>query len=239
MLATAESDLMSQGLGVVQAVSRRIARRLGGNVPPDDLVGIGNLALLDVVRTYDPSRASFVSYATSRLSWAILDGLRRETHVRTVAARALALIGSERLAEAHAEAAATAEPSTSIEEDQDALTRLLEGHAAALAVGLLTTPPETPHPETPEDALQQAQEAHAIKGVIAALPDREKTLMERHYYGGERFDVIARDPRHQQELGVPAARARDWRRPGGCVLRWGLRPQTPGLGRAPPRRRAW
>src|ERR1700738_3642865 len=96
----AEVDLVHQGLPVVQMVSRRIARRLGGHVQLDDLLGIGNLALVEVARGYDPSRAEFPSYAATRLKWAILDGLRRETHGRSTAARVLAVMASERLAEA-------------------------------------------------------------------------------------------------------------------------------------------
>src|SRR5580704_2837873 len=97
----ATQDLVSQGLPLVMAVSRKIAQRLGGSVPVDDLAGIGNLALLDVARSFEPSRtrASFVPYAVSRLRWAILDGVRRETHARAAAVRASALLASERLSE--------------------------------------------------------------------------------------------------------------------------------------------
>ena len=190
----AERDLISQGLPVVQTVARWLARRLGGHVPLDDLTGIGNLALLNLARTYDPSRASFASYVTSRLRWAILDGLRRETHARSTASRAAALMASERLAEVDSDTATdgAAEPTT-IEEDQEALRGLLAGQAAALAVGLLATAPDPLMIETPEEELQRAELAHAVKGVVGALPDRERALIERHYYGGEAFDVIARD----------------------------------------------
>lgn len=191
MLADAADARLSQGLIVVQEVSRRIARRLGGQIPLDDLVGIGNLALVDVLRDHDASRASFASYATARLKQAIIDGLRRETHGRTIASRVAALMASERLAEAQAEA--SAEPTASIEEDQSALARLLGGHAAALAVGLLTTPPDPQVVETPEEAVQWAEGAHVVKGAIAALPERERALMERYYYGGEGLESIADD----------------------------------------------
>jgi RNA polymerase sigma factor for flagellar operon FliA len=154
-------------------------------------VGIGNLALLGIARTWDPTRATFVAYASWRLKYAILDGLRRETHGRIVAARAAALIASERLADARAE---TPEPDapTTLEEDQEALADLLAGHAAALAMGLVTVPrDDVMHVDTPEEEVGRAELAEVVKTVILTLPERERALMERHYYGGEQFDAIA------------------------------------------------
>jgi RNA polymerase sigma factor for flagellar operon FliA len=186
-----EQDLVRQGLPVVVAVCRRLARRLGGVVPLDDLTGIGNLALVDVARAWDPSRAAFVPYARVRLKWAILDGLRRETHARA-SLRAAALIASDRLADAEAEESEPGAPTTQ-EEDQAALADLLSAHAAALALGLAVASPDVSVAESPEEEVGRAEVAHVIRTVIDGLPDRERALMQRHYYGGEPFDAIARD----------------------------------------------
>ncbi|APR74948.1 RNA polymerase sigma factor for flagellar operon [Minicystis rosea] len=191
----ADRDLVRQGLPVVQSVARRIARRLGGTVQIDDLLGIGHVALIEAARSYDPARATFVAYAASKLKWAMLDGLRRETHGRSVkSARLLAVIASERYGE-------RAEPDrdepTTVEEDQASLKAFLNGQAAALALGLTAGLPDpdlfVPRAESPEEQLSRAQIVHAARAAIAALPDRERALIERHYFGGEAFDVIARD----------------------------------------------
>jgi RNA polymerase sigma factor FliA len=187
-----ETDLVNQGLVLVQTVSRKLARRLGGRVPLDDLTGIGNLALVDVARSYDPARASFATYAIARLRWAILDGVRRESHTRSMMSRAMALLASERLAAAQAGEPEPAGPTT-LEEDQQALASFLQGQAAALALGLVTSPLAPEHAATPEEEVQRAELAHVVKGVIGGLPDRERALMERHYYGGEEFEAIAGD----------------------------------------------
>ena len=133
-----------------------------------------------------------MSYATSRVRWAILDVLRHDSHARSTAARATALLASDRLARAHAESPRPTSPTT-LEQDQTALARLLEGHAAALAMGLLVAPPDALTIETPEEQVQRAELAHVVKCVIGALPGRERALLERHYYGGEAFDAIAED----------------------------------------------
>jgi RNA polymerase sigma factor for flagellar operon FliA len=189
----AQNDLVSEGLPVVVSVCRRLARRLGRSVSIDDLIGIGNLALLGITRTWDPARATFVAYATWRLKFAILDGLRRETHGRIAAARATALIASEHLSDAWADKPDPDAPTTQ-EEDQAALSDLLAGHAAALAVGLVTVSrDEAMHVDTPEEEVERAELARVVKDAILSLPERERALMERHYYGGEAFEAIAGD----------------------------------------------
>jgi RNA polymerase sigma factor for flagellar operon FliA len=191
----AERDLVRQGLPVVQAVAQRIARRIGAGVNIDDLLGIGHLALLEVAKTYDPGRATFAAYAGARLRWAMLDGLRRESHGRSIAARVLAVMASERYglgADPNSD-----EPAT-LEQDQARLRAFLEGQAAALAMGLLAATPEvvvgsSGSDENPEDQLLKAQSVHKARAAVQALPERERELIERHYYGGEQFDAIARD----------------------------------------------
>jgi RNA polymerase sigma factor for flagellar operon FliA len=187
-----EHDLMSQGLEVVQAVARRLARRLGGHVQQDDLAGIGNLALIELTRSYDPARATFAAYATSRVRWAILDVVRRDTHARSMAARAAAILAADRFAEAQASHPEPEGPTT-LEEDQAALAGFLSGHAAALAMGLCTSAPDPSTIPTPEEAVGQAELAHVVRGVVGTLPERERALIERHYFGGEPFDEIAQD----------------------------------------------
>jgi RNA polymerase sigma factor for flagellar operon FliA len=192
----AERDLLSQGLPVVQAVSRKLARRLGRHVHVDDLLGIGNAALLEVARSYDPSRANFAAYAATRLRWAILDGLRRETHGRSTAARAAALLASERVGEAYGEVPEPDAPTT-IEQDQARLDEMLADHAAALAVGLLATRADPPEDVlTPEEELSRAETWRTLRAAVGSLPERERALVERHYFGDEQFDEIAR------ELGI-------------------------------------
>jgi RNA polymerase sigma factor for flagellar operon FliA len=190
------ADVVSEALPILESVARRLARRLGGHVPVDDLVSIGNLALVDIVRTWDPARARFAAYVTSRLKWAILDGVRRETHGRRTAARATALLASERLGEGYARARAEPvadAPPTTLEEDQAALDDLLKNNAAALASGLWLADPDAQTAETPEEKLAHVEAAHVARELIDKMPDRERELMTRFFYGGEPLEAIAKD----------------------------------------------
>lgn len=187
-----QAELVAVGLPIVEAVARRLGRRLGSCAHRDDLLCVGNLALLELVRTYDPSRSTFPRFAAWRLKWAMLDAVRRDTHGRSSAARVLAVIAAERCGEG-----ADPDPDgpTTQEDDEAALRDLLADQAAAMALSLLATrpDPELSGLETPEDQLARAQRVHAARTAVAALPRQQRTLVERHYYGGEAFESIARD----------------------------------------------
>ena len=38
---------------------------------------------------------------------------------------------------------------------------------------------------------RHAAEAARVRTAVAELPEQERTLVERHYFGGERFDKVA------------------------------------------------
>jgi RNA polymerase sigma factor FliA len=188
-------QLVLQGMPVLRLMAKRIARRLGRRIPEEDLVALGHPALLDVARTYDPSRSSFPAYASTKIRWAIFDGIRRETRWRSVAARAGALAASARYTEGRSADDAETPPTQEAHAAQ--LGELLAGHAAAMALGLLSSHGDVAAvadaAESPEEHVERAELAQAVRQAVSALPERERALVERHYYGGERFDLIAQD----------------------------------------------
>jgi RNA polymerase sigma factor FliA len=175
-------------------VASRVARRLGKYVDVEDLEAIGREALLPIVTSWDPARADFRTYVALKLRWAIYDGLRRETHARVPAVRAVALMASERLSGA---LTPEAEAPPTEEAYEDRLRALLEGHAAALAVGLVAAAGDlavvADEATGPEDRAAGSQVAVALRRAVGTLPERERALIERHYFRGEQFDAIAAD----------------------------------------------
>jgi RNA polymerase sigma factor for flagellar operon FliA len=189
--------LLIEALPLLDVVARRMERRLGGLMPLDELLSMGRLALLDIVDAYDPERARFAPYCAQRLKWALIDAVRKDTHGR-VSARARSLSASERFGTGYAAELKEAGPAEPTDEANEArLKSLLAGHAAALAVGLVASLPNlerTPHPEkSPEDRAAERQLSEQMRAQVAKLPDRERTLVERHYFGDEPFDAIAKD----------------------------------------------
>ena len=191
----AEVDRLREGMAVVDAVAYRLARRLGPHVELEELRGIGRLALIGVNRTYDPSRSSFGAYATQKLKWAIFDEVRRSTHARAAAARLNAVMASER----HLEQVTDPDEGGDLtgEGFQSTLTGLLEAQAAALALGLSTSRADVmgtgDDSGSPEEVTARAEVAASVRGALSELPERERALVERHYYGGEAFEAIAED----------------------------------------------
>ena len=77
---------------------------------------------------------------------------------------------------------------------QERLKKQLAIEAAALFVGLtanaetqLAADPE----ESPEILLMRQRAGSALRGALMSLPERHREIVERHYFGGERFDHIA------------------------------------------------
>ena len=181
-----------EGLPVLENVLRFLGRRLAHVVPFEDLRANAHTALLEAARTYDPSRASLSTYVSRKIRWALLDGVKRERRSRRALARASAMLASERLAEDHGQT--PDEPGIHVEEHEAKLDRLLEAHSAALAIGLLTGAGHLPSDDdTPEERACKAELSRVVRSALAELPERERELVHRHYFGGEDFDEIAKD----------------------------------------------
>jgi RNA polymerase sigma factor FliA len=75
-------NLAERYLGLVIPIARHFQKRLPPRVDFDDLVGAGNLGLVEAARRYNPARGtSFDTFARHRIRGAIGDSLRRIDHV--------------------------------------------------------------------------------------------------------------------------------------------------------------
>lgn len=75
---TAEQVIVQDYFNLVKSVAIRIKRRLPAHVDVEDLIQTGMIGLLEASSRFDSSRkVEFSSYATTRISGAILDELRR------------------------------------------------------------------------------------------------------------------------------------------------------------------
>jgi RNA polymerase sigma factor FliA len=71
-------ELAEQYLGLVVHIARNFQDRLPSSVDFGDLVGAGNLGLVEAARRFDPAKgASFRTFAKYRIRGAITDSLRR------------------------------------------------------------------------------------------------------------------------------------------------------------------
>jgi RNA polymerase sigma factor for flagellar operon FliA len=165
-----------------------VSQRLRGLCELEDLLSIAKIALFNIVRSYDPDRATFATYASSKLKWAILDEVRRQTHGRSALARLNAevtLRGSEDALDVELPPEGEAPP---IEDWIDGRVMTLAAGPCQGSVDMFQVADAVASPE--EEAIR-VEIAGRLRRSVEALPARERALVERHYYEGEPFDQIA------------------------------------------------
>jgi RNA polymerase sigma factor for flagellar operon FliA len=184
-------------LHLVDIVARQLARTIGPAATLDDLVSFGREGLLHASRSFDASRGvPFRRWANLRIKGAMIDGVRTWGNLPRRVYRELRGLeaGDRMLAEYDEEDAAS--PATTPEAADARLTSYLAGIATAIAVGtMVAAPRDNVSPEgrdvTPEDLLGDAEMLARVKEVVAQLPEQERTIVERHYFGGEQLDEAA------------------------------------------------
>jgi RNA polymerase sigma factor for flagellar operon FliA len=185
-------------LDLVDLNARQVARRIAAaSVTLDDLRSFGQEGLLQAARTFDESRGvPFRRWANLRIRGAMIDGVRQWGNLpRRIYRELRSVEAADRLQEAYDEEDGANPPATP--EAADArLTSYLAGMATAIAVGtMVAAPRESIDAEgrdvTPEDLVANAELVARVKTIVARLPDAERTLIERHYFGEETLDQAA------------------------------------------------
>lgn len=184
------SALVASEMAMLKPLARKIAGQSGPRADVDELFSVGQLALVTAARQHDARQAPFGPYAVQRVRWAMFTSLRKD-HGRTAARRATALLALE--SASTVSATTVDDPPPSERSYRDRLRDALSREATALFIGLTrgerdTVPESEP---SPESALVQKRANEALTAAVKKLPDREREIIERHYFAGERFDQIA------------------------------------------------
>jgi RNA polymerase sigma factor FliA len=184
-------------LDLVDIVARQMGRRIAPAVTLEDLRSFGREGLLSAARSFDALRGvPFRRWANLRIRGAMIDGVRQWGELpRRVYRELRALEAGDRMLDAYDEEDA-AGPATAPEEADARLTAYLAGMATAIAVGTMASGSrETLDAEgqelTPEALVGNAELAARMRTLVAGLPDRERALIERHYFDGETLDAAA------------------------------------------------
>jgi RNA polymerase sigma factor for flagellar operon FliA len=184
-------------IDLVDLVARQLARRVARTVTLDDLKSFGREGLLQAARTFDPTRGvPFRRWANVRIKGAMIDGVRRWGNLpRRVYRELQGVEAGDRMLAAYDEEDAASPPATP-EVADSRLSSYLAGIATAIAVGTMVAAPRENvdadgRDVTPEDLLGQAELVARVKAIVATLPTQERTLIERHYFGGQTLDDAA------------------------------------------------
>ena len=187
-------------VGLVEVIARQVARAVGTTTDYDDLLGAGREGLFDAARKFDPSRGiPFRAYANLRVRGAVIDGVRRQSHMpRRAHERLLAMEASGAVSEGnfrwvHSPAVEPLAPG----EAEERLSRHVSAMATAAAVSVIARDCETTSsgdPEdvaTPEEQFAQAEMLDLIRRNIDELASGEAAVLRAYYFEGKSFIQIA------------------------------------------------
>lgn len=182
-------------LDLVDVNARQVARRIATtSVTLDDLRSFGREGLLQAARSFDGSRGvPFRRWANMRIRGAMIDGVRQWGHLpRRVYQELRTLAAGDAVQEALEEDQG-AIPAATPEAADRRLTAYLAGIATAIAVGSMAGQEDVAdgREPSPEEIASKAELARQVRAIVQRLPDAERTLIERHYFGDETLDQAA------------------------------------------------
>ncbi len=185
-------------LDLVDLNARQVARRLATPlVTLDDLRSFGREGLLQAARTFDEAHGvPFRRWANLRIRGALIDGVRQWGALPRRVYRELRAIGAADGQQGAYDEEDAASPAATPEAAEARLTTYLAGLATAMAVGSMAAAARERagadgHDPTPEDLVANAELVARVRSVVARLPDAERTLVERHYFGDETLEQAA------------------------------------------------
>jgi RNA polymerase sigma factor for flagellar operon FliA len=201
-----------------------VACRVSGSLPPSvemaDLVSYGIFGLIDAIDKFEPDRGiRFESYASSRIRGAILDELRNmdwvPRSVRTKIRDVERAYGSLQMTlnRTPTESEVAAELGITVAELRKLSSEVAFANVVPVddirhcpgfddvtfsaAFSSLSRDGRTAQPD---DALEAAEQARAVASAINGLCERERAVIDLHYYRGLKLTEIG------QLLGVTVAR---------------------------------
>ncbi len=199
----ADADFIARYEGLVQSLARKLCAELGMRPEEtEDLVGWGMQGLLEARDRFDASRGvQFHTFAYYRIRGAMLDGVRKMTHLpRRIVAKARVMggadlvgeeLGDRRAAARQAGSAADPDPVQGIE---DALNRITTAFLTAYQRDVAV------EASSPEEEVQHEQMLGRLRDALDALPDRESALLKGLYFEDRTLEDIGK------QLGV----SRSW-----------------------------
>ncbi len=202
-----QEDLVVHYQPLVKKLALGVLRKLRAGTELDDLIADGLFGLVRAIEGFEPERGfKFQTYATPVVRGAIYNGLRRMDWLpeRTRAkARAFQravdklqqVTGRRPTEEDIAE-----ELKISAEEVYDLIANLGAMYMLSLdqpvgaeegdaTMGDLVEDAESTSPEVEAEF---AEERNHMRQAMASLPDREKLLVEMHYFEGVTFEAVSR-----------------------------------------------
>lgn len=204
-LTREQADRAGGHTRLVRAIARRMLGSLGQRVLSfEELESVGNEALAQAAKRYDPTRAaSFTTFAYRRVQGAMIDAVRRWTAGRRSYMRAEdRLATTQRLLSRAAEGSSAGEYRTLERRVQIAregvgrtsvALRLCESEGCASFEGVAADEP------SPEQVLERMDVRHRLRALVADLEPQERALIDALYVHDRQMSEFA------EEIGTSCA----------------------------------
>jgi RNA polymerase sigma factor for flagellar operon FliA len=184
--------LVEQHLDLAQRAAQVFYPRVREHVEFAELVAMANVGLVEAASRYDPTLgASFRTFAWYRVQGAVVDGLRRMTHLpRRVWAQIVTLRATADYLEAQVNRGVAARSQEAIRTTADKLREVKDAIGAIRTmyiVAIESIPAEQMASDSPplDDQLNRRMQSGRLAAAIAKLPERERALLRKHYDEGK------------------------------------------------------
>ena len=195
---TIRDDLIIEYQEYVRSLVGQMVQAMGlPSAHFDEFVSAGFLGLVEAAERFRPdSGVEFRNFAYLRIRGAVIDSIRACSDLSGRAyhyAQALKRANELRSSEVEEDALAPVE-------GKGSLARILE-YSARIAMAFRLSldnsdgqlSQEGPHISNPEVLVSDRQEAILVKRLLAQLPDKERLIIEEHYFNDKSFIEISRE----------------------------------------------
>lgn len=179
-------NLLEKYHGFVRSIALQLKSRLAVRVELDELIQDGRIGLLEAADRFDSKQGvSFKTFAYYRIRGAMYDGLRKMEVIRRKRNSDLQfeIAATEFLRDEAVRMSPEPRPK-SLKDDINEVYGLISG---LVPIFLLTSDAmdrleAADSGKSPEAQVTMKQEKEMLREVMKGLPDRERRLMEYHYY---------------------------------------------------------
>jgi RNA polymerase sigma factor for flagellar operon FliA len=196
MAASETKQLVERHLSLVEALARKVRKTLGASIDLEDLVGYGSKGLVEAAERFDARHGvAFTTFAYYRIRGAMYDGLRtmgwysRADYARYRAEeRANEYLRSQADRQGAArEQGATADTGAdkALGEVAEILSGIATVHITSLEAASHVADESLP---APDDAVESHRASRRVREAVAALPPKEKRLMELYYFADKNLE---------------------------------------------------
>lgn len=185
-------DLVEEFRGLVGSIVHNLRKKLRIRVSMEDMEGYGFKGLLEAHSRFDPDEGSyFASFAYYRIRGAILDGCRKEgwlSRERSQAARREEVL--DEYLETTGKTNRNTPPPATFSEAVDRVANMVDDATTIFLIQDETLDTLESSDANQHRRLERRTNVQLVRAALEVLTDREREVITRHHFEGEKMDEI-------------------------------------------------